>query len=88
MSAASNATGIEGLEKSIPLVVCDVADPDSLVKMAKTTRLVNTSFTFNKLTAREISLVLTDGYTIIHVIKNVLRIHAWQVSCYVIKFWK
>ncbi len=44
LSAASKATGIEGLEKSIPLVVCDVADPDSIVQMAKTTRLVISCF--------------------------------------------
>ncbi len=47
LSAASKATGIEGLEKNIPLVVCDVADPDSLVQMAKTTRLVTITLTLS-----------------------------------------
>ena len=41
LEAASASTGIEGLDKSIPVVVCDVSDPESLNQMAKSTRLVS-----------------------------------------------
>jgi hypothetical protein len=41
LKAASFSTEIEGLEKNIPVVICDVSDPDSLAQMAKSTRLVN-----------------------------------------------
>lgn len=40
LKAASDSTGVEGLEKNIPLVICDVSDQESLNQMAKTTKLV------------------------------------------------
>ena len=42
LKAASDSMGVEGLEKNIPLVICDVSDQESLNQMAKTTKLVRT----------------------------------------------
>ena len=40
LKAASDATGIEGLDSKVALIVCDVSDPESIVAMAKASRLV------------------------------------------------
>jgi hypothetical protein len=44
LMAASAATGIDGLETSISTVICDVGDPESIVAMAKASKLVGFSF--------------------------------------------